>query len=116
MKKPVLTSNQEAIAYVIKNLDPGQRISRIDMMNHAGIKDGRTSYSTVEELRNMHFMIGSSKRCDDKGYYRIWTPDDLQKTVQRFRTEGATAFKMAATLENAYKEELKRGYSLFDLI
>lgn len=116
MDKFELTRDQEAIAYVIKHLDPKQRISRLELMEHAGISNGRKFYLTKEKLIDLKFLIGSSKHWNDKGYYRIYTLDDLDKAVKKFEAEGRAAFETAATLRASFIEEQKRGYSLFDLI
>lgn len=116
MNKIVLSRDQEAIANVIKHLEPNQRISKLELMEHSGILNGRKFYLTVEQLRELKFLIGSSKHWNDKGYFRIYTPDDLITTVNKFEAEGRAAYQTIATLHTARMEEQQRGYSLFDLI
>lgn len=116
MEKLMLSRDQEAIAQVIKHLDPRQRMTRVELMEHAGISNERKFYLTLEQLRDLKFLIGSSKHWDDKGYYRIWTPDELNKTIHKFEAERRAGLQTITTLKIAHEEEQKRGYSLFDLI
>ena len=86
-------------------LDDGQRIIGADLLNRSPIKDRRSLYHVIKELRQNGFLVGSSKHAQNRGYYEIRDEQDLYQTVYDLRKSANSLLETAKQIELSFYEK-----------
>lgn len=66
---------------VLTTLDDGQRILGADLQQRAGVKDIRTMFQIIKDLRHNGYLVGGDKS-GEKGYYEVRDKRDFERTIR----------------------------------
>lgn len=106
MEKNKLPEPHFSVWHTLQSLGDGERIIGDQLMKRCGIKERRTLYSVVEDLRGWAFFVVGSKG-GDRGYYEAREEIDVSRMLRDLRKPAYTQLKLADELEKAW---LKRQY------
>ncbi len=124
MNEAILTGQHLSVWNTLENMKEGQRVIGRDLMAASAIKEQRTFFAIIEDLRSEGFQIGASKSLYDPGYYQMRTDtevmgyyfdrvSELEKEIAQLRKNAESYFKKKYGesfdfIAYKAKEELKR--------
>lgn len=89
---------------VLTTLEDGQRILGVDLQQRAAVRDMRTVYQIIKELRHNGYLVGGDKG-GEKGYYEIRDEEDLERTLRGLREPAFDMLNTAKKMEQAFLEK-----------
>lgn len=115
MKIEELTTQHQFVWNTLQLLEEGERILGPDLQARAAIRDRRTFYHIINDLRKYGFLVGSSKSSGSGGYFEIRDEQDLNKTLSDLRNPALSLLSTAKQIEQTfYKQELDEMQFDFD--
>lgn len=98
-------SHQHQIVWnTLRTLKDGDRMVGADLREVAGIKDERTFYKIIEDLRTAGMFIGAS-RTYGKGYFEIRTAKDMESFLRSKRQELQGEWEALDELEKKWMKQ-----------